>query len=145
MPGRTVADYMSRDVSALRETDTLRAAVELELKHHIRHVPVLDDAGTLVGILTDRDIKRALPTPLSHPSPEEYATILDETPVGRVMTREPYIVAPSTPVVDAVSKMIAQKIGGFPVLADGVLVGMFTQSDALRGYVELLKGPAATP
>lgn len=145
MPGRTVQDFMTSNVLTLREGDTLRSAVELELVRRIRHIPVLNDRGGLVGIVTDRDIKRALPSPLSAPTPEEYESILDATPVARVMTREPYTVAPETPIADAVGKMLDHKVGGFPVVKDGVLMGMFTQSDALRGYLQILQagGPAS--
>jgi acetoin utilization protein AcuB len=139
MPGRTVGDYMTRDVVTLLDTDTLRAAVELELRRKVRHMPVLDAHGALVGIVTDRDIKRALPTPLSPPTPDEYEYILDATHVGKVMTREPYTVGPGTPIADAIEKLLDQKIGGLPVVEGGALVGMFTQSDALRAFLALLK------
>jgi acetoin utilization protein AcuB len=136
---RLVSEDMTREVVSLRKTDALRLAVELEISRHIRHFPVVDEHGTLVGILTDRDIKRVLPTPVSHPSAEDYEEVLDGTEVGHVMTREPYTVASSTLVAEAVRTMVSQKIGGFPVVDDGRLVGMFTQSDALRGYLTLLE------
>ena len=139
MPGRVVGDYMTREVVALLDTDTLRAAVELELRRKVRHMPVLDAQGVLVGIVTDRDLKRALPTPLSPPTPDEHEYILDETHVSKVMTREPYTVGPNTPIVAAIEQLLDQKIGGLPVVEGGALVGMFTQSDALRGFLALLK------
>lgn len=145
MPGRKVRDYMTPSVLTLREGDRLRAAVELELVHRIRHIPVLDEGGSLVGIVTDRDIKRALPSPLSAPAREQYEALLDSTPIARVMTREPYTVEAASELADAVQTMLNHNIGGLPVVEGGALVGMFTQIDALRGYVELLKSAADVP
>lgn len=138
MAGRRVSDHMTGDVLTLRESDTLRTALELELSRRIRHIPVLSAQGALVGIVTDRDIRRALPTPLSPAAPEEYESILDGTSIGRVMTREPYTIDAGADVSQAVRAMLDKKIGGLPVIKDGALAGMFTKSDALRGFLELL-------
>jgi CBS domain-containing protein len=135
----TVADHMSSDVFTLLETDPLRTAVEQELSHHIRHFPVVDPGGRLVGILTDRDIKRALPTPLSHPSPQEVEEVLDGTQVGRLMTRDPDTVTSSTPIAEAVRRMLDRKIGCLPVVEGGRLMGVFTRGDALRAYLRTLE------
>ena len=133
-----VGDFMTRRVETLSDVERLRKAVELVLVRRVRHVPVVTEAGRLVGIVTDRDMMRAMPTPLSPPSPEEYEAILDGTPIARVMTRDPITVEASEEVASAVYTMLDKKISGLPVLEDGALVGMFTQSDALRGYLSLL-------
>ena len=138
MQGVCVGDFMTRQVVTLRDIDRLRQAVELVLVRRVRHVPVLTQGGRLVGIVTDRDMMRALPTPLSPPSPEEYDELLDGTPISRVMTREPLTVDAAQDVESAVRLMLERKISGLPVLQEGALVGMFTQSDALRGYLKLL-------
>jgi acetoin utilization protein AcuB len=141
--GRLVRDYMTTDPVTLLETDALRAAVELVLVRRVRHAPVVREDGSLVGIVTDRDVKRMLPSPLEAPDSEEYERLLDETPVVRVMTREPVAIQGAMTVAEAVRLMLQRRIGGMPVLADGRLVGIFTETDALRGYLELLEGPAA--
>ena len=138
MPRRLVRDCMTRDAVCLRDTAPLREAVELVIGRHIRHMPVLDGAGHLVGIATDRDVKRALPSPLSATAAEEYEAILDTTPLARVMTREPLTVAPETPLADAVNIMLNNRIGGLPVVEDGKLMGILTERDVLRVCVDLL-------
>lgn len=143
MRGRLVCDYMTTDPVTLLETDALRAAVELVLVRRVRHAPVVSEDGTLVGIVTDRDVKRMLPSPLEAPETEEYERLLDETPVTRVMTREPVVIAQDATVAQAVRLMLQRRIGGMPVLADGRLIGIFTETDALRGYLEVLEGPSA--
>lgn len=140
MPSGRVRDFMTRNPLTVRESDPLRQAVELVMVRRIRHIPVLSDDGRLVGIVTDRDIKRTLPSPLSSTAPEEHEAILETTPIGRVMTREPSTVEADSELSVAVALLIDRKIGGLPVLEAGKLVGVFTQRDALRGYLKLLRG-----
>jgi acetoin utilization protein AcuB len=140
MPSGRVRDSMTRDPLTVRESEPLRQAVELVMVRRIRHIPVLSEDGRLVGIVTDRDIKRTLPSPLSSAAPEEYEAILETTPIGRVMTREPLTIEADSDVSVAVALLIDRKIGGLPVLEAGRLVGVFTQRDALRGYLKLLRG-----
>jgi acetoin utilization protein AcuB len=139
MPHKVVRDYMTRDAVCLRETERLRAAVELVIGRHIRHMPILDGAGRLVGIVTDRDVKRVLPSPLSSTAADEYEAILETTPLSRVMTREPLTVGPEMPMAEAIRILLSNRIGGLPVVEKGRLVGILTERDALRGYVELLE------
>ncbi len=139
MAHRVVGDYMTRDAVCFRDTDLLRSAVEAALARRIRHMPILDAEGHLVGIVTDRDVKRVLPSPLSATAADDYEAILDTTPLVRVMTREPLTVSPQTPMIEAVGILLTNRIGGLPVLENGHLVGILTERDALRGYIELLR------
>jgi CBS domain-containing protein len=133
-----VRDQMASELSTVREDESLRSAVECVLVQRIRHLPVVDARGDLVGIFTDRDLKRALPSPLEGVSPEDYERLLDETPIGRVMTREPITLGPDASLAEAVQLMLEKKIGCIPVLEDGRLVGILTESDALRTLLGLL-------
>ena len=137
-----VGDHMSTDIVTLFDSARLREGVELILVRRVRHVPVIGEAGELVGIVTDRDVMRAMPSPLSPPTPEEYEALLDGTPIERIMTREPLTVEADTPVKEAVHLMLDKKISGLPVLQDGTIIGLFTQTDALRGYLRFLEGSA---
>jgi acetoin utilization protein AcuB len=139
MPGGYVRELMTHEPVTLKETAMLREAVELVMVRRIRHIPVLGEDGRLVGIVTDRDVKRSLPSPLSAIASEEYEMILDETPLTRVMTREPQTIDVGARVADAVDAMISAKVGGLPVVSEGRLVGIFTERDALKGYLALLK------
>jgi acetoin utilization protein AcuB len=139
MPTSLVQEFMTREPSVLGEEARLRDAVELVMVRRVRHIPIVGTDGALVGIVTDRDVKRSLPSPLSAIAAEEYELILEDTPVSRIMTREPHTVAPETPVAQAIEKMLTAKVGGLPVVEAGRLVGIFTERDALRGYLRLLK------
>jgi len=139
MPHARVRDFMTDEPVTLHEDDRLREAVELVMVRRLRHIPVLDAQERLVGIVTDRDIKRTLPSPLSSSAREEYEALLETTAVGRVMSPNPITIDADADVSDAVEILVQSRIGGLPVIDGGVLVGVFTERDALRGYVELLQ------
>ena len=135
----TVGSRMSREVLTVSPDDPLRAAVDLEMRKKIRHIPVVDGQGKLMGIVTDRDIKRALPSPLMRSAREDYEALLDGTAISQVMTREPQSIAPEASITEAVKLMVEKKVGGLPVVTAGKLVGMFTQTDALKLFLEQLQ------
>ncbi len=134
-----VRDFMTRDPVTLRQDDLLRQAVEIVMVRRIRHIPVLDERGALVGIVTDRDIQGTLPSPLSAAAPEEYEALLETTPLSRIMTRDVITVGADDLAAEAVETLLADRIDGLPVLDGGRLVGIFTVRDALRAYLEILR------
>jgi CBS domain-containing protein len=138
-PGR-VRDFMTRDPVTLRDDDLLRQAVEIAMVRRMRHIPVLDGKGRLVGIVTDRDVQKTLPSPLSAAAPEEYEALLETTPLARIMTRDVITVGADDLAAEAVETLLAEKIDGLPVLENGHVVGIFTVRDALRAYLGLLRG-----
>ena len=132
-----VSDRMTRDVVTLEEEQSLREALTLQQRHKIRHIPVVTD-GHVVGILTDRDLKRASPSLLSGISQEKYDELLDATRVGQVMTRNPQTVTPATPLKDVAKILIEHKFGSLPVTDGDQLVGIITDIDLLGALYELL-------
>lgn len=134
-----VRDFMTKDPLTLREEDLLRQAVEVVMVRRIRHIPVLDGKGSLVGIVTDRDVQGTLPSPLSAAAPEEYEALLETTPLARIMTRSVITVRPDDLAAEAVETLLADRIDGLPVVENGRVVGIFTVRDALRAYLELLR------
>ena len=135
-----VRDFMTKDPLTLREDDLLRQAVEVVMVRRIRHIPVLDEKGSLVGIVTDRDVQGTLPSPLSAAAPEEYEALLETTPLARIMTRSVITVGADDLAAEAVETLLADRIDGLPVVENGRVVGIFTVRDALRAYLELLRG-----
>lgn len=133
-----VEALMTREVRTLKEDDALRDAIALMQRHRIRHIPVTED-DRIVGIVTDRDLKRATPSLLSGINQEKYDKVLVETRVGQVMTRNPYTVTPSMPLKDAAKIFVDRKFGALPVVEEGRLVGIITGIDMLRAFYETLK------
>ena len=113
-----VSDCMTREVQTLSEEQSLREALSLQQRYKIRHIPVVTD-GRIVGILTDRDLKRASPSLLSGISQEQYDELLDTTRVEQVMTRDPHTVTPATPLKDAAKILLERKFGALPVVDEG--------------------------
>jgi len=111
--------------------DSLRHARELMVQHEVRHLPVLKN-HELVGILTDRDIKRALDPDLGLPSK-------DALFVRDVYLPQPYVVDSATPLDGVLAHMAAHHIGSAMVTKHGRLVGIFTAMDACRTYCEHLR------
>ncbi len=132
----TVGEHMSSNVFTVNAQESLRSLAEIVQIRKIRHIPVVNDHGRLVGIVTDRDVKRALPSPLSPSASDEYDLIVDNTTVERVMTKEPFTTGQDASLADATRMMAERKIGGLPVVEDKKLIGIFTMSDAIRALLE---------
>lgn len=138
MAERLVRGYMCREVESVESTRPMRSVVEMMRVRKIRNLPVLDENGDLVGIVTDRDIRRVLPSPFSPTAPEEYEAMVSDTPIGRVMTREPLTVGPDDSLSYAVKLLLQARVGSLPVTESGRLIGIFSTSDALRAFLEHL-------
>jgi acetoin utilization protein AcuB len=126
-----VEEVMSPEVVTLTPEQTLRDAITLLRRERIRHLPVVD--GTkLVGIVTDRDVKRATPSVLAGADSDEYNTSLATIKVAQVMTREPMTVTRRMPLKSAIEIFISSRFGALPVVEDGHLVGILTDVDIMR-------------
>lgn len=131
-----IAQLMSKDVVTLTPDQTLFDVVDLMRRRKIRHLPVIEDSR-VVGIVTDRDVKRAMPSVFSGDQ-VEYDRVLNETRVEQVMTRDPQTIAPAASLKDALKLMIDRKFGAIPVVEDGTLVGIVTDIDFLKAFYEYL-------
>ena len=112
----TVGDIMTTGVMTIRESDSLEQARYQMETADVRHLPVVNAAGRLVGILSAHDVFRSRGVPAV---------------VSELMTHNVRTVTPATPAHEAVRLMLDQKIGGLPVIADGKLVAMVTATDFL--------------
>jgi CBS domain-containing protein len=126
----TVSDMMTTALVTRTEGDTIDLA-ELDMNlAGIRHLPIVDEHGNLVGILSNRDLLRHLGK-----------RSLRRIRLGDVMTREVHSVDENTPAHVAAHRMIEHKIGALPVIGeDGQLVGLVTETDFLAVAADLLVG-----
>jgi acetoin utilization protein AcuB len=111
--------------------DSLLYAREVMVRHEVRHLPV-KRGNALVGVLTDRDLKRALDPDLGLPPK-------DELFVRDVFQPDPYIVDSSEPLDNVLEHMAAEHIGSALVTKNGHLVGIFTATDACRVFCRHLR------
>jgi len=113
-------------------------ALHLMRQEHIRRMPVVDKSGRLVGIVSDRDLLLASPSPATSLSAWEITYLLGKITVHDVMTKKVITVTEDTPLEDAARIMADSKIGGLPVVRDGALVGIITETDLFKLFLELL-------
>jgi CBS domain-containing protein len=133
---RRVRDVMSSDVTTLDMNDQLTIADDIMKLGRIRHLPVLDGDGLLVGILSQRDLFRgALARNLGY---GEHAQnkLLGILRVKEVMTNDPATIAPDAPLTEAAKRMTEQKIGCLLVVEKDALVGILTEGDFVRLHLD---------
>jgi len=132
-----VRDLMRTEVVTLLADDTLELADGLMRLGRIRHLPVLS-GGRLVGIVSQRDLFRAAVSSLLQFGGEAEREWLAGIPVRAVMTQRVFTVGPSVSLRAAVRIMIDMRVGCVPVVEDGRLVGLLSESDCLVHLAHLL-------
>ena len=110
-----VQNWMTTDVVSVTPETSLLKVGKLMRDHHIRRLPVLDDAGRVVGIISDRDVRDASPSKATTLDMYEMHYLLAELKVKNIMTPNPLTVKPSDTVEQAALLMLDHKVGGLPV------------------------------
>jgi acetoin utilization protein AcuB len=132
-----VQDVMQTKLFTVTPETTLPEALRLTGQRGVRHLPVLD-GDRLVGIVSDRDLKRAMASPATSLVVHELNYLLDRLRVGEIMTRKVITIGRMFPIEAAGSLMVREKIGALPVTDDARLVGLVTETDVLRLFVRAL-------
>ncbi|MBI3002448.1 MAG: CBS domain-containing protein [candidate division NC10 bacterium] len=132
-----VGQRMQRDVVTVTPGTGISGASRLLQEHRIRHLPVVE-RGRLVGIITDRDIRRVLPSPATSLEVHELLYLLDRLTVGEVMTAKVITVTPETLIEEAARLLVEHRIGCLPVLQGDRLAGIITETDLLAALAEVL-------
>jgi CBS domain-containing protein len=132
-----VRDLMRREVVTLEAPDTLDLAEGIMRLGRIRHLPVVS-GDRVVGVLSQRDLFRAAVSSLLQLRGDAEREWLATIPVQAVMTAPAFTVGPSVSLRAAVRLMIEKKIGCLPVVEDGRLVGLLSESDCLAQLAHLL-------
>jgi len=131
----TLREWMTRDPHRLDPDASALEALELMIDRGIRHLPIVDRRGRVIGIVSVDDLRAALPFAVSlrrEPSASERQAAL-ECRVGELMTHGPVTARPETTLEEAAGTLARFRIGCLPVLdRDGALVGIFSETDALR-------------
>jgi CBS domain-containing protein len=136
----TVADAMTRKLVTVSEHDLLANIEEAMQRLRLRHLPVVDVKGKLVGLLSHSDVWHAASSMLSEREADRNA-LISQVPVGRIMQREVLTVQPSDSLIEAGKIMWDSKVGCLPVVhTDGTLVGIITEADFIAIAVDLLGG-----
>ena len=125
----------------VHEKESFQDALRLMRERQCRRLPVVDQKGKLVGIVSERDLLYASPSEATSLSIWEVHYLLAKLRVKEIMTPEVITTTPDTPIEDAARLMVTHKIGGLPVV-DGrqELVGVITETDIFQAFVEMLAG-----
>jgi acetoin utilization protein AcuB len=133
-----VHERMSKNPITINKDIPINQALKLMRDEKVRRLPVLNDKGKLVGIVSERDLLYASPSPVTSLSIHELHYLISKITVGKIMTKDVITVSEYTPLEEAARIMADNKIGGLPVVRDGKLVGIITESDLFRIFTEIL-------
>jgi acetoin utilization protein AcuB len=134
-----VKDYMRTQVTAVTPETLVSTAYQLMTMRssRIRHLPVVTEQNVLVGMLTDRDVRRAAASDAPSMAEHELLYLLEKLRVRDIMTQDVVTVRSTTPLVEAGQLLLQKKFGCLPVIRDDHrLEGILTVTDLLHAYIE---------
>ncbi|MBP3038903.1 acetoin utilization AcuB family protein [Bacillaceae bacterium Marseille-Q3522] len=129
-----IEEIMKKNIVSLCETDSIAMAIQAMDEHKVRHLPITDPDGKLVGLISDRDIRDATPS-IFHIG-EEYRKVLNK-PVKSIMTTKLITGHPLDFAEEVAAVLYEHRIGCLPILKNNKLVGMVTETDLLHTFVEM--------
>lgn len=132
-----VGERMSHPVITVRPDMPIVDALNMMKRERIRRTPVIKD-GKLIGIVSDKDLMNASPSPATSLSVWEINYLLTKVTVKDVMTKNVLTVQESTPIEIAARIMVDNKIGGLPVMRGEAIVGIITETDLFKIFLELM-------
>ena len=132
-----VGERMSHPIISIAPDMPVHDALDLFKRERIRRAPVVKD-GKLVGIVSDKDLLNASPSPATSLSVWEMNYLLSKITVSEVMSKKVLTVAEDTPIEEAARIMADNKVGGLPVMRDGHVVGIITETDLFKIFLELM-------
>ncbi len=133
MKNLLVKDWMTKDVICIPPDIVLPDAAALMRKKRIRRLPVVDEHGVLIGIISQTDIMAAKPSEATSLDIWEINYLLSRLKIKKIMTRDPLTVRPDSTIKEAAQLMHDHKIGGLPVVDEqNHVVGIITESDIFR-------------
>lgn len=132
-----VGERMSHPVIAVSPEVPIHDVLAMFKREHIRRAPVIKD-GKLVGIVSERDLLNASPSPVTSLSVWEMNYLISKVTVKQVMSKKVKTIDINTPIEEAARIMADSKIGGMPVVRSGKVVGMITETDLFKIFLELM-------
>jgi acetoin utilization protein AcuB len=132
-----VENWMNPNVITVDADDSMLDATKLLKEHNIRHLPVLEK-GKLVGVITDRDLKRASPSDATSLEAHELLYLIANIKVREIMTKNPITVPFNFTIEEAAEILLQAKISGMPVVdKQGDVIGTITQTDLFKVLISL--------
>lgn len=135
-----VKDRMTPDPVTISEDSSFQDAMHIMKEKKIRRLPVVNEGGRLVGIVADKDLFSASPSPATSLSVFEVHYLLSKMKMKSLMTKRVITVGGDCPLEEAARIMVDHRIGSLPVLRENKLVGIITETDIFKTFVEILGG-----
>lgn len=132
-----VSDYMTKSPICVSEDTSVTEARAIMAREKINKLPVLDKNSNLVGIITKNDLAKAGPSAATTLDIYEMGYLLSKLKVEKVMIKKPVTVSPDEVIEEAARIMADKEIGCLPVVQDGILVGIITESDIFKQFVSM--------
>jgi len=130
-----VGNWMTKDVISVDVNDSMQDAARLIRKHKIKRLPVMEN-GKLVGIVTDRDLKRASASDVTTLEIHELLFLISEIKISDIMTKDPITIPLDYTIDEAAQILLEHKLSGAPVVDnEGQVAGVITQTDIFRVLV----------
>lgn len=135
-----VSERMSTDLITVGPEESISEVRDIMVKNNIRHLPVVDEKGKLLGIVTDRDIRDAMPSILlKKPDYQKTLSKIGNQPVADIMTKDPLTIYAYYTIQDTLLVMQKKKVGALPVIDDqGYLKGLLATRDLLSAFVNVM-------
>jgi acetoin utilization protein AcuB len=133
-----VKERMSKPVITTHPETPIMEVLNLMNQEQIRRLPVVDKRGRMVGIVSKEDVLHAAPSDVTSLSVWEMNYLVSKITVERVMTKDVIAIDEDTPLEEAARIMADNKVGGLPVMHDGKIVGMITETDLFKIFLEML-------
>jgi acetoin utilization protein AcuB len=132
-----VKERMTRNPITIRPDTPVTEAQAMMKREKIHHLPVMDKDEKLVGIVSEKDLLYASPSPASTLSVYEMSSLLAKLKVEKVMSKNIVTVTEDVPLEEAARMMADRGVGGLPIMRGNSLVGIITESDLFRVFIEL--------
>ena len=132
-----VGERMSKPAITIKPDVPIQEALVLMHKEHVRRFPVVDHRGRLIGLVSEKDLLNASPSEATSLSVWELNYLISKITVERVMTRSIISVTENTPIEEAARIMADNDIGALPVLQGNAIMGMITETDLFKIFLEL--------
>lgn len=139
----TIRELMSGGLITVSPETSVPQARDVMARERIRHLLVTGPGSVLAGIVTDRDIRLNLPSRATSLSAQEIGHLLSKLTVGEIMTRSVITIGPDASAREGARLLLEHKIGALPVLDDGHLVGIVTETDIVRAFMHLTAAAGA--
>jgi len=132
-----VKDRMSKHPLTIGPDESVSSAHRYMVEQKVRHLPVVDKNGKMIGLVTEEDLLKAEPSSATSLSIWEINSLLERVTVKQVMIRDVITCSEDMPIEDAAELLLEHKIGCLPVIRGEALTGIITESDLFRTFMEL--------